>query len=189
MRRFRFLPSASLLLLPLLLAACTSLGGFGGGSKNAGDAPKTADGQVDLRRYIGPDYCPELRVKADTQTIRRFARGKEETADNVVWQAGLGDTARECLYDTAGNVTIRIGVAGRVLAGPQGGPTSVEVPVRVVIVKNEENVLASELYRVPVTIGPELSAVFSQVYELTVPSPGQDRDYIIYVGFDEEAKR
>jgi len=173
----------------LLLASCTSLGSFGGGSSDAGSAPQTAEGKVDLRRYIGPDYCPELRIKADTQTLQRFARGKEETAENVVWQATLGDTARECLYDTAGNLTIRIGVAGRVLAGPQGGPTSIEVPIRIAVVKNEESVLSSELYRVPVTIGAELSAVFSQVYEVTVPSPGQDRDYLIFVGYDEEARR
>ncbi|WP_051631260.1 hypothetical protein [Afifella pfennigii] len=174
--------------MALSLAACTGLGGLGGGSGGGGGAQLTGEGDVDLRRYIGPDYCPELRVKGDTQTIRRFARGQQETAENVVWQAGLGDTARECLYDTAGNLTLRIGVAGRVLAGPKGGPTNVEVPVRIVVVKNEEAVLASELRRVPVTVGPELSAVFSEVYELTVPSPGDDRDYLIYVGFDEEAR-
>ncbi|WP_414831868.1 hypothetical protein [Afifella sp. YEN Y35] len=190
------IPAVSLLAalsLSFLLAGCLGGLGFGGGAEETvpvepGTAQKGSN-EIDIRRYLGPSYCPDLRIKADTQTLRRYKRGAEESDENLVWQGSLGETARECLYDASGNLTLRIGVSGRVLAGPQGGQATVELPIRIVVVKHDEAVLTSELKKVSVTIGPELSSVFSHVYEVTVPSPGNDRDYIIYVGFDEDSKR
>jgi hypothetical protein len=181
-------------LVAVSLAACTSvkLPGFGkrpaepAATATAG-APANPD-EIDVRRYLGPDYCPDLRVREGTEMLRRYERGKEDDSSAIIWQASIGETARECLYDLEGNVTIRIGVSGRVLAGPKGGPGVVDVPLRIAIVKYEEAVLYSELNKLTVTIPASNSTVFRNVYEATVPSPGRDRDYLIYVGFDEDGK-
>jgi len=182
-------------LVAVSLGACTSikLPGFGkrsvepGGTLLSADAPANPD-EIDIRRYLGPDYCPDLRVREGTEMLRRYERGKQDEAGSLIWQASIGDTARECLYDLEGNVTIRIGVSGRVLAGPKGGPGVVNVPLRIVIVKYEEAVLYSELKPLAITIPASNSTVFRNVYEATVPSPGRDRDYLIYVGFDADGK-
>lgn len=164
-----------------LLAGC--MGGSGG--SNSAPAAAATDREFDVRRYIGPNYCPELRVRPGTEVIRRYAAGHENEANQVQWQASIGNTARECLYDRQGNLTLRVGVSGRVLAGRAGGPGAVSLPLRIAVVKYQEAVLASELIPISVTIPAELSTVFSEVRDVVVPSPGNDRDYILYVGFDD----
>jgi hypothetical protein len=173
-----------------VLASC------GGGSQTgststagAGSSGATAGGPkpFDIRRYLGPDYCPELRIRPGDEVLRKYA-GRDEKPSEVVWQASIGETARECLYELDGTLTLRIGASGRVVAGPRGEPGEVRVPLRFSVVKYKEAVLASELYPLSIIIPPTNSAFFSEVRELKVASPHQDRDYIIYVGLDEEGK-
>lgn len=172
----------------LLIGGCSTIGSFLGGSEPETTAATGADAsaeQIDVRRYLGPDYCPEMRLQEGTQLVRKYERGHEDDPAFVIWQASVGKTARECLYDQSGNLTLRIGITGRVIAGPKGGPGAVEVPLRVAVVKFQEATLASEFYPLSVTIPSSNSTAFTEVREITVPSPGQDRDYIIYVGLAE----
>ena len=74
------------------------------------------------------------------------------------------------------------------VSGPKGGPGSVSLPLRIAVVKYQEAVLTSELYPLEIVIPPTGSAVFTEVKELVLPSPGNDRDYILYVGFDEKGE-
>lgn len=140
--------------------------------------------QVDVRRYLGPNYCPELRVLEGAELLRRYERGHEDDPKYIVWQASFGETARECLYDQQGGLTLKVGVSGRVIAGPKGGAGDVTVPFKVAVVKYKEAVLANEAQTLTITIPPAGSTTFTQVREINVPSPGNDRDYIIYLGFD-----
>jgi len=168
--------------LALAVAGCQSLGG------GQSAPPETAQ-PVDVRKFIGPDYCPQLSVRSGTEVLRRYERGHEDDKASIVWQASIGDTARECLYDGQGNLTIRIGVSGRVAAGPKGGAGDVTLPLRIAVTRAGQIVLSSDLHVIQATIPPELSTVFAQVYEVTVPSPGEHRDYLVYVGFDDQAKK
>jgi hypothetical protein len=179
------------LLAPAFALALAGCSMFGRGepettaataSANASAAPE--EGELDVRRYLGPDYCPELRIPEGAQLLRRYEPGHEEDAAYVIWQASIGNTARECLYDLAGNVTLKIGVSGRVIAGPKGGPGAVSVPIKIAVVKYRESILASEPLALAITIPAQGSAVFTEVREITLPSPGSQRDYIIYVGLD-----
>jgi hypothetical protein len=177
--------------LALLLAGCLGLGGSGpdDAATETTKASATAP-ELDVRRYLGPDYCPEIRVREGLELVRSYEPGHEDEPAYVVWQASIGDTARECLYDGQGGLTLRIGVSGRVIAGPKGGPgSSVSLPLRIAVVKYQEATLSSELYPLSVTIPAENSTVFNEVREISLPSPGSDRDYIIYVGFDEAGRR
>jgi hypothetical protein len=180
--------------LALVLAGCLGLGGSGPDdaateTTNTSAAAATAP-ELDVRRYLGPDYCPEIRVREGLEVVRSYEPGHQDDAAYVVWQASIGNTARECLYDGQGGLTLRIGVSGRVIAGPKGGPgSSVSLPLRIAVVKYQEATLSSELYALSVTIPAENSTVFNEVREISLPSPGSDRDYIIYVGFDEVGRR
>lgn len=184
----RWISLARLALLPAAALALSSCLGMGGGDAPATTATITAAagaGELDIRRFLGPDYCPELRVRPGMEVFRRYEGGRDGDAADVVWQASIGDTVRECLYDGQGGLTLRVGVSGRVIAGPKGGPGAVSVPLRIAVVKYEEAVLASDVYNLAVTIPPQNSTVFREVREIALPSPGNDRDYILYVGFDE----
>ena len=175
------------LLLTLVLAGCM---GFGGSKPLSATASPAApvEGQIDIRKYLGPDYCPEIRVREGTETARTFERGFQDDNSRILWQASIGETARECLYDGQGNLLLRIGVSGRVLAGPKGSPGTVSLPLRIAVVRFREAVLSSELYSVPITIPPQGSTLFTDVRELNLPSPGRHRNYLIYVGFDQTGK-
>jgi hypothetical protein len=181
-------PLGRLALASLLTVALSGCMGMGGLDDAKPETEAAATEEIDPRRYLGPDYCPELRIREGLELARTYQAGQAEDPANVVWQASLGETARECLYDLQGNLTLRIGISGRVVTGPKGGPGAVAVPLRIAVVKYQEAVLHNQLYPVSVTIAGGSSAVFGRFYEWSVPSPGQDRVYLIYVGYDEKGK-
>ncbi len=193
MRPFRRAPlaAASIIAIGLFavstLGACSVINHIRPGAK--GPKPKetaSVAGQVDPRRYIGPDYCPELRIFDGAQLIRTYERGHQGDQNYVIWQASIGKTARECLYDTAGNVTIKVGIFGRTVAGPKGKGDTVTIPIKIVVARYKEAALATERFTTSVDIPARGSAVFTQVKEITVPSPGDRRNYVIYLGFGVE---
>ncbi len=173
--------------LGFALAGCMGSGGDGP-DVTAVSATAPAGEEIDVRRYLGPDYCPEIRIREGAEVLRRYEGGREEEPAFVVWQASIGKTARECLYDLQGNLTLRIGVSGRVVSGPKGDAQSVPLPLRISVVKYKETVLANELYPLSVSMPAQNSAVFTEVREVTVPSPGEARDYLIYIGLDEKGE-
>jgi len=183
-------PALCIVSLSLALAAAgCSMFGRGGGAEpvataSTGETVGQGAGQIDVRRYLGPDYCPELRVLDGAELLRRYERGHEDDADYLVWQASFGNMARECLYDPQGGLTLKVGVSGRIIAGPKGGAGDVTVPFKIAVVKYKEAVLASEGYSLSIAIPPAGSTAFTEVREVAVPSPGNDRDYILYIGFD-----
>lgn len=176
----------ALVATALVLGGC-SLWGRGGDepettAATARERPGEAE-PIDVRRYIGPNYCPELRVIKGAELLRQY-QGDSEESSNLVWQASIGRTARECLYDQQGGLTLKIGISGRAISGPKGGAATVSVPLKVAVVKHKEATLATESSKIEAAIPAAGSAVFSEVRNILVPSPGRDRDYIIYVGFD-----
>lgn len=176
---------AAFLIAGLPLGGCSMLGG--GEKPEAAVASArsgAAGGEIDVRRYIGPNYCPELRIVRGMELARNYEAGHDDDANHVIWQASIGKTARECLYDTQGGLTLRIGVSGRVISGPKGGAGTVAVPLKIAIVKYQEAVLFSQVYDLAAIIPAHGSAVFTEVKEVFVPSPGTDRDYLIYIGFN-----
>ena len=76
-------------LVAISLTACTSvrLPGFGKRAKlSAAEKTDTAGNpdEIDIRRYLGPDYCPELQVREGTEMLRRYERGKEGEPGAIV---------------------------------------------------------------------------------------------------------
>jgi hypothetical protein len=177
--------------LGLMLSGCLGIGGDPAADPAATAAvtPAAAEaGELDVRRYLGPDYCPEIRIREGTELVREFLSGSEEDPAALIWQASVGKTARECLYDGKGGLLLRVGVSGRVVTGPKGGAQTVSLPLRIALVKYQEAVIASELYPLSIAIPQGRATVFSEVRELNVPAPGSDRDLILYVGFDEKGE-
>ena len=117
--------------------------------------------------------------------------GAENTALSLRYQGSFTQTARECIL-RGNSLTIKVGVQGRVVVGPAGGPGSINIPLRYALVREgvQPKTLWTKLFMVPVTI-PEsqLNVPWLHVEEeMTVPRPSGDEieAYVIYIGFDPE---
>ena len=157
----------------------------------------TATGQdkVAATAPSGPDPnldCPGVTVRSGAATLAVNTPGVEPSATNLRFQATVSQTARECAV-SAGNMTMKIGIQGRVILGPAGTPGKYEVPMRLALVREgvEPRTIWTKLYRVPVTLSPgETNVAFVQVEEgMTFPVPGREdlEAYVVYVGFDPSA--
>ena len=135
--------------------------------------------------------CPSVTVRAGASTYAVGATGKQAVGNDVRYQATITKMARECVRN-GGDITARIGIQGRVIAGPAGAPTTVEIPLRVAVVQGGvgEKVIASKAYRTTVEMSEGGSVPFTFVAEdLAYPTPSAAAadSYIFYVGFDPQA--
>jgi hypothetical protein len=135
--------------------------------------------------------CPQVTVRAGASTYGVGATGKPAVGNDVRFQASITKMARECVRN-GGEITAHVGIQGRVIAGPAGAPSTVEVPLRVAVVQGGvgEKVIASKAYRTTVEMSEGGSVPFTFVAEdLTypVPSAATADTYIFYVGFDPQA--
>jgi hypothetical protein len=133
--------------------------------------------------------CPTVEIRQGAST---FSQSAQESGSNVLslrFQASFVKTARECAL-RGGNVTMKVGVQGRVIVGPAGVSGPIALPMRLAVVKEglEPKTIWTRFYSVPVTMPPgQPNVLFTQIEEdLTVPMPpSKDFDqYVIYVGFD-----
>jgi hypothetical protein len=182
--------------------ACLALGLAGCGSTNvfstsaldlfstsskatSGDAGVIADRNADVE-------CPgiEIRSGAATMMIGSKPGEGEPSALDLRYQVTIIRTARECSV-TAGVMTMKVGIEGRVITGPAGGPGTVDVPLRLAIVQEGVNpkTILSKFARVPVTIASAVDRVtFTHIdpeISFPMPQPAALIDsYVVYVGFD-----
>lgn len=174
-----------------LPAASQSLGDrfkslFGGKSEEPvqGASQPAPESQSDLT-------CPPVSIRAGASTYAVAVPGKQPAGNDLRYQATITRTARDCTLN-GGDITARIGILGRVIAGPAGAPSSVEIPLRVAVVQGgiQEKTIATKVYRTTVSMSAESSVPFSLVAEdmvYPVP-PGETADsYIFYIGFDPQA--
>jgi hypothetical protein len=156
---------------------------FGSKSQAVGEAaPPPADTEL---------TCPPVSIRAGASTFAVAAPGKQPVGNDLRYQATITRTARDCTLN-GGEVTARIGILGRVIAGPAGNPPTVEIPLRVAVVQGgvQEKTIATKVYRTTVSMGEEGSTAFSLVAEDVIypaPSGAAGDSYIFYIGFDPQA--
>src|SRR5688500_7285764 len=69
--------------------------------------------------------CPTVSIRAGASTYTVGASGQPASGTDVRYQATIGDTARECDYNTdTHQIAIKVGIRGRVIVGPAGAPPS-----------------------------------------------------------------
>lgn len=137
------------------------------------------------------ENCPPVTIRAGASTYAVGATGKAATGNDLRFQATITKTARDCTK-AGGEITARIGIQGRVIAGPAGAPASVEIPLRVAVVQGgvSEKVIATKPYRTTVEMSEAGNVPFTLVADdLVYPiPPGATGDnYIFYIGFDPQA--
>jgi pyruvate/2-oxoglutarate dehydrogenase complex dihydrolipoamide acyltransferase (E2) component len=174
----------ALALAGLLVGSCATVEaplGPIGDAKGDGTVVATQSGQqTDIE-------CPSVTVRSGASAWQL----PSGPATGVRYQGALGQLVRECAI-LGETMTMRVGVEGRLLVGPKGGPGNVKVPLRLALVAEgpKPQPLWSKFYNIDVTVPPGASqAVFSLVEDdLTFPLPAgrQISNYIIYVGFDPQ---
>jgi hypothetical protein len=114
----------------------------------------------------------------------------EPAALDLRYQGTIIRTAREC-HVNAGVMTMKVGVEGRVITGPAGGPGAIDVPLRIAVVQEGVNpkTIVSKFARIPVTVTSAVDRVtFTHVEpDIAFPLPAILADidaYVVYVGFD-----
>src|SRR2546421_1895137 len=133
--------------------------------------------------------CPGVNVRQGASTLSITQPGAEAGPMTTRYQVSIAQTARECA--PLGSVmTMKVGVEGRVLLGPAGGPGQIDVPLRMAVVQEgaSPKTIVSKFYKLAVAIPPgQTSVPFVPVeQDLTLPTPrAADFDsYVVYVGFD-----
>jgi hypothetical protein len=172
----------------LLLGACSATG-VENMLPDGSAAPKPTHS---TDAYTKAVFCPPLQIRGGTEAMTVYERGHENDPAFVRFLASITRTARECRMDGT-NLVMKVGVAGRVVAGPKGGPGSLTLPVRIAVAKQVggKGPVYTQLFKIPVTVGgSDFSAEFDQVFDgIAFPVSPDDRDLIAYAGFDEGAKK
>lgn len=185
------------LVLALGLSACQSTGG----NVFSDAAPKSANDSiaVDPSRGTNPndgrrlrntqnaltEYCPSLRIRAGTETLRLYKPGSDKSNDdNLRYQATITKVARECAY-VGDTLEITMGARGRVITGPSGGAGNIQMPIRVAV-QQGGCVRHFQLHRQPATIADgQQSTRFEFVDDkVVIPAPTAT-NVRMYIGFDE----
>ncbi len=189
-------------LMAVALAGCGGGSGLTMGSINkdlfGSSAPKSStpegvtSSEVNAANNDTP--CPDIKVRTGAATLMvgdKKGEGEPSPLD-VRYQGSIVNYAREC-HLNAGLLTIKVGVEGRVITGPAGGPGTVNVPLRIALVHETLNpvTVATKFTIIPVTVTNEVDRVtFTHVEpDLTVPLPQPASaidSYVIYVGFDPQ---
>lgn len=169
-------------MLAAVLAACAA--------SDPNRAVVTMPGQdvIPTDVFLSRGYCPPVHIRPGTESFVVYERGHEDDPAYVRYQASITQTARECQVLGPDTLSIKVGIAGRVTAGPKGGPGNATLPLRIAVVKQAGSaVFYSEAFKTAVAVAaPTYAADYSQVIEqVTVKVGPGDRDLIVYVGFDE----
>ena len=102
------------------------------------------------------------------------APGKQPVGNDLRFQATHQQDGAANASLNGGVITARIGIQGRVIAGPAGAPSSVQVPLRVAVVQGgvSEKTIATKAYQTTVNMTETGSEPFTLVADdLVYPVP------------------
>ncbi|SMQ59714.1 hypothetical protein SAMN06295905_0272 [Devosia lucknowensis] len=177
--------------LALLLAGCSMGSMFGGGSgssasanlQNATATPQAvAQAQTNALPVIATE-CPPIKVRIGGEAMYYYGNGRVGDAKALQYQGVIDETSRNCVVSN-GQITVNMGVTGRVLLGPAGSQSTVNAPIRFAVERDGQAIF-SEKYTLAVALTPpSQTAEFVKVVEnVTIPYLGGE-NITIWVGFD-----
>jgi hypothetical protein len=174
----------------LLLAGCSMGSMFGSAGPSPTSSAQTANPTAQELSAAATaalpaiaTECPPIKVRRGGEALFFYGKGKVGDPHALNYQAVLDKQSRNCVASN-GLITVKMGVVGRVLLGPAGSQTSVDVPIRFAV-ERDGVPMYSEKYEVPTAInGTTQSGEFVKVVEnVAIPYTGGE-DIVIWVGFD-----
>lgn len=182
-----------------LLGGCGSIGGsIGSATSSMGDrfselfGSRSRDvGTTAAQQQAEDPDCPGVDIRSGASTLAVSANARGGTPGDLRYQGTITRTARECIL-VNGNVQAKLGIQGRIIVGPAGAPTNVDIPLRIAVVQEgaQPKTVFSKFYRTSVAMTPgENGTNFTFVAEdiaYPVPAASVSEAYVFYVGFDPE---
>jgi hypothetical protein len=209
-------PIAALLSLTLLAPGCSGGGSLFGGPAASTTAPAPAPVPAaassgdrwlpaDITNLFAgssdkapqpvagatPDVeCPYIQIREGASTLIINGAG-DNAAMSLKYEGTFVRAARQCAV-VAGQMVMKVGVEGRIVLGPQGGPGQINVPLRIAIVDEKPSsskTIVTRLIVVPVMVASaDDNPIFTHVEDnlsFPLPSPAAElENYIVYIGFD-----
>lgn len=175
--------------LAVLLAGCSMGSMFGGGTaasadlQNATATPQAvAEAQTNALPVIATE-CPPIKVRLGGEAMYYYGNGRVGDPKALQYQGVIDETSRNCVVSN-GQITVNMGVTGRVLLGPAGSQTSINAPIRFAVERDGQAIF-SEKYTLAVAVTPPAQTTeFVKVVEnVTIPYLGGE-SITIWVGFD-----
>ncbi|WP_424981928.1 hypothetical protein [Maritalea sp. S77] len=170
----------------LLLSGC--VGSFTGGESESKYINRSASeteiaSSAPSALPIIASECPEIKIRPGGESFAIYSKGRSGDPKGLRYQAVIDKQSRNCIVSN-GLITVKMGVVGRLLAGPQAGSGAVDVPLRFAVERDEMAVF-SEKYNIPITITPpNQGEEFVKVVEnVAIPYVGGEQ-ITIWVGFD-----
>jgi hypothetical protein len=189
--------AAALLLGGMVLSGCSSASSvvstdssFGSRFTSLFSSAKPGVTQPASPTPSAPEIeCPGVDIRAGASTLNIASKSGAATAGDLRYQLSFRQTARECSVQ-GGMISVKVGVEGRVILGPMGGPGIVDVPLRYAVVQEgpQPKTIVTRFKRLPVTVADQTHVQFVDIEEgLVFPVPqGSELDaYVVYVGFDD----
>lgn len=170
------------------VGACSPVSGGGGPLSGlfGGAAEETPPPATSFEDFVGADPapCPRPEVVQGSAAQRVYRTGRQGTNQDLRYQIGIVDLARECEKVDLEQNSIDLGIRGRVLIGPAGGPGTFTAPLRI-IVRTSSTTYENRTRRVTVTVpAGQTQADFTLVEEnLRIPLSVGD-NFLIEVGID-----
>ncbi len=162
--------------------------GCGGGADSV--AGKIISGgqepiEVSPATFAPPVPCPPMELKSNTFLIRDYARGKQDEAEGLLYQATVEDWANSCTQEADGSRRMKIGLSGDVTPGPAWKGGEVKLPLRVAVVPGgaDAEPLSSEVLTVPVTLNEAAPAEKWTLFEDKFSIP-HGASVMVVFGFD-----
>jgi hypothetical protein len=201
---------AALLSLALLASGCSAGSGFGGPAPAASDptvppppssptlsqkissffSGSSANSPQAVANASADVTCPYIDIRQGASTLTIGPTG-DNAAMLLKYQGTFVRAARECAV-VAGQMVMKVGIEGRIVIGPAGGPGQVEVPLRIAVVKETvagSKTIITKFIRIPVAVQTSTdNPTFTHIEEgLSFPMPpaGDLDDYTVYIGFDQ----
>lgn len=197
----------------LAVAAGTALSGCGGGSMFGSSSGSSSTGSSIGSRFgqlFGSNSqeastsstpstqstqnsdltCPSVAIRFGASTLSVGLPGKPASGNDLRYQGSIVRTARDCNLQN-GQVSVRVGILGRIITGPAGAPPTVDVPMRVAVVQEgaPEKVIVTKAFRTSVALEGDNTEFSIVAEDLVYPAPTEAANdkYIFYVGFDPAA--
>jgi hypothetical protein len=137
-----------------------------------------------------PDIgCPYIEIRQGASTLT-VSGGGDNAAMSLKYQGTFVRAARQCSV-AAGQMIMKVGVEGRIILGPAGGPGQVDVPLRIAVVDESPTgmkPIVTKLIHIPVTVQSATdNPTFAHVEDglsFPLPSAAELDRYVVYIGFD-----
>ncbi len=197
-----------MVLIPLMLSACAvasisnpfrssesdSDAGAGSGTA-AANSGALAELPVDGTVHNAPESaggsfnCPQVVAWPHDRLLTVYTPGHANDAKAVIHRGEITKLVRECSI-TGNQVTVKYGIAGRVMLGPKGKGGQVVLPYSVKVSDSDRKVLANDAGRFATALGQENPVgYFSEVKQISfsIATGSRPQDYKIFVALTPRA--